>query len=132
MSLCIILYPRKNNRSDGFYLSSFLEKTRLTFDRPAVFIVNRLPVSVWRSFSFAIAGVGSLRSVVYFGISDGYLSPHTRPFKTPTSPSHHPQYDAATSAGDAGRAVRTLFVGSGVDTSITGSEFLQTCDERSQ
>ena len=128
MNLCIVLYPRKNNRSDGFYLSSFWEKTRLTFICPEVFCVLRLPVSVWWSFSFAIASVGSLRSYVYFGISDGYLSPPTHPVKNPHIVPRYHRTIAMKSRLDAGRAVGSLFVGSGVDTDIPGSEFMQTFD----
>jgi len=93
-----------------------------------VFIVNRLPASVWWSISFAIADVGSLRSYVYFGISDGYFSPPCPPLKNPHIGSRHHRFTAMALDTDAGRAVGTLFVGSGVDTDIPGSEFMQTCD----
>ena len=88
-----------------------------------VFSANRLLASVWRSVSFAIADADSLRSIVYFGISDGYLSPPTPPFRAPPLISALlrwalsqvvtlPMDRAHRKSGIiAGREVGTLFVG---------------------
>lgn len=54
------------------------------------------------------------------------------PFKNPHIDHRHHAHSDMTREVDAGRAVGSLFVGSGVDTDITGPIFLQTCEQHSQ